>query len=102
MGEKSDFGFFDVNSSHMAIQLPEAKIDGSRIHFEQFGQLYPSRDVEVRPIQQLRVDIEHFRASNSMWNMLTCRIDLPLQYTGEKAQWVNFPVGDVWAAFRNS
>ena len=93
---------FGINSSSLAISLPEAKVACARVLFEQLAQKSGPRTLEVVTPQQIRGHAEHFRASNAIWKFLTGPIDLLLRYTDGRATWVNFPVPEVWGSFWNS
>ena len=93
---------FEIDSRSPRITPPEAKIDGARVLFDQLEERGESRVLDVVILQEIRGHIEHFRASNALWNFLTGPIDLLLRYTDEKATWEISPIPEVWGPSRNS
>ena len=93
---------FDIDSSTLSISLPDVKVAGARVLFEQLAEKTGPHVLEVVTLQQIRGHVEHFKSTNSMWKFLTGPIDLLLRYTDERAVWVNCPVPEIWQSFWNS
>ena len=91
-----------VDFSYLAIRLPEAKVTGTRILFDQLQEKDFSRAIEVNTLQQERGHIEHFGTSNPMWKLVSLPIDTLRRYTDECASCVNCPALEVWQAFLGS
>ena len=85
----------EIDSEFPRITLPEAKIAGDRVLFDQLGGKIGSSALELVTPQQIRGGVEHFRASSGIWRFLTGRIDLALRNTDERATWANFPAPEV-------
>ena len=93
---------FNLNSHTLEISLPDVKVAGDRVLFQQLADGIGSHALEVVTLQQIRGHIEHFKAPNAMWRFLTGPIDLLLRYTDEMSVWANCPIPEVWQSFWNS
>ena len=80
---------FGIDSESLRITLPEAKIAGDLVLFDQLEK-NGALALEVVTIQQIRGHIEHFRASNAIWEFLTGPIDFPPLHRRE-SHVVEFP-----------
>ena len=90
---------FAIGSDASAIRLPDAKVAGARILFDQLREKAYSSAIESHTLQKVRRPIGHVSAPNSMWELVAGPVDTLLRYTDVCAIFVNCPALGVWQAF---
>ena len=62
---------FDIDAHPMTISIPDAKISGSRVLFDNLNESQGSMEIEAVTPQQVRGHVEHFKASTATAGFLT-------------------------------
>ena len=88
---------FDTDS--LQVRLPDAKIAGARILFEELLDKRDSQILCVKTLQQIRGVMEHFKTVNTIWMHLTAPVDALMVYGDETSNWIICPDKQVWDDF---
>ena len=69
---------FSIDLKKLTISLPEQKIEGAEVFFNELIDKRGSHFLTLLEVQQLRWHLEHFQATNEMWKTIKAPTDILL------------------------